>query len=60
MNKDREYLERNYMQLKRMRRDLIMMSIGILDGEDYYEAAAEAIPYVEKAIDLMKLKLEEG
>jgi|TARA_B100000886_G_scaffold235240_1_gene164619 hypothetical protein len=60
MNKDREYLERNYMQLKRMRRELIMMTIGILDGEDYYETAAKAIPHIEKAIDLMKLKLEEG
>ena len=60
MNKDREYLERNYMQLKRMRRELIMMTIGILDGEDYYEAAAKAIPHIEKAIDLIKLKLEEG
>ena len=60
MDKDREYLERNYMKLKSIRRELIMMTIGILDGEDYYEAAAEAIPYIEKAIDLMKLKLEEG
>ena len=60
MNKDREYLERNYMKLKRMRRDLIMMSIGILDGEEHYEAVADAIPHIEKAIDLMKLKLEEG
>jgi len=60
MDKDREYLERNYMKLKSIRRELIMMTIGILDGEYYYEAAAEAIPYIEKAIDLMKLKLEEG
>jgi hypothetical protein len=60
MNKDIEYLERNYMQLKRMRRDLIMMTIGILDDEEYYESAAKAIPYIEKAIELMKLKLEEG
>ena len=60
MNKDIEYLERNYMQLKRMRRDLIMMTIGILDDEEYYEAAAKAIPHIEKAIELMKLKLEEG
>ena len=44
MNKDIEYLERNYMQLKRMRRDLIMMTIGILDDEEYYESAAKAIP----------------
>ena len=60
MDKDKEYLQRNYMKLKSIRRELIMMTIGILDGEDYYEAAAEAIPYIEKAIDLMKLKLEEG
>tara|TARA_Y100000114_G_scaffold116163_1_gene110417 strand:+ start:126 stop:308 length:183 start_codon:yes stop_codon:yes gene_type:complete len=59
MNKDREYLERNYMQLKRIRRSLIMMSIGILDGEEHYEAVADAIPHIERAIDLMKSQLEE-
>ncbi len=60
MNKDTEYIQRNYMKLLSIRRELIMMSIGILDGEHHYEAVAEAIPYIEKAIDLMKIKIEEG
>ena len=60
MNKDIEYLQRNYMKLKAIRRDLIMMSIGILDGEEHYEVVADAIPHIEKAIELMKIKIEEG
>ena len=60
MNKDKEYLQRNFMKLKSIRRELIMMTIGILDGELYYEHAHKAIPHLEKAIDLMKIKIEEG
>ena len=60
MDKDREFLERNYMKLKTIRRELIMMSIGILEGEEHYDAVADAIPYIERAIELMKIKIEEG
>ena len=50
MNKDKEYLERNYLKLKTIRRDLIVMTIGILEGEEYYEHAHKAIPHIEEAI----------
>ena len=60
MNKDKEYLERNYLKLKTIRRDLIVMTIGILEGEEYYEHAHKAIPHIEEAIKLMKNKIQEG
>ena len=60
MTKDQEYLHKNYIKLKAIRRSLIMMSIGILEGEEHYEEVANAIPHIERAIELMKIKIEEG
>jgi hypothetical protein len=34
-----------------------MMTIGILDGEDYYTLVKTTIPTIKRAIDMMKKKL---
>ena len=60
MNKDQEYLQRNYIKLKAIRKQLLMMSLGILEGETHYKAVKAAIPHLERAIELMKTKIEEG
>ena len=35
--KDKEYLERNWMKLKKLKREIIVMTIAPLKGEDHYE-----------------------
>jgi len=57
--KDEEYLQKNWMKLKKIRRDLIMMSIAPLDGEEHYKILQSAIPPVEKALEIMEKLLKE-
>ena len=56
--KDKEYLEKDYMKLKTIHRQFIMMTIGILDGEDYYTLVKTTIPTIKRAITMMENKLK--
>ena len=58
--KDKEHLERDYMKLKKMRRDLVFMTIAPLKGEDHYEILKDAIFPIERAIRIMHELIEEG
>ena len=60
MNKDKEYLQRNYMKLKSIRRDLFMMTVAPLPGETHYEILKPVMPRIEEAIKIMKKLIEEG
>lgn len=57
--KDKQHLQKNWMKLKKMRRDLIMMTIAVLDEEKHYKVLKAAIPPVEKALEIMEQLMEE-
>ena len=58
--KDKEHLERNYMKLKTMRKELVFMTIAPLKGEHHYEILKDAIFPIERAIRIMHKLIEEG
>ena len=58
-HKDKIYLQKNWMKLKKIRRDLIMMSIAPLDNEEHYKILKASIPPVEKALEIMEKLIEE-
>ena len=57
--KDKEYLQKNWMKLKKIRRDLIMMTIAVLDGEEHYRILKDAVPPVERALNIMEKLIKE-
>ena len=57
--KDKEHLERDYMKLKKIRRDLVFMTIAPLRGEDHYEILKDALYPVERALNIMKRLIEK-
>ena len=59
MSRDREHLERNYMKLRTMRKELVFMTIAPLKGEKHYEILKLAVPHVERALKIMKKLIEE-
>ena len=52
--KDRIYLERNWMKLKKIKRDILMMSIAPLKGEDHYVILKEALYPIDRALVIME------
>ena len=52
--KDRIYLERNWMKLKKIKRDILMMSIAPLKGEEHYEILKEALYPIDRALVIME------
>ncbi len=57
MNREREFLERDYMKLKKMHRELIMMTMAILENEDYYRLLKTTVPTIKQVIMMIENKL---
>ena len=57
MNKDKEYLERDYMKLKGIYRQIIMMTMAILDNEEHYHVLKETLPTIKRTMNMMEKKL---
>ena len=57
--KDKEYLEKDYMKLKTIHRQLITMTIAIKKGEEHYSLVKSTIPSIKQALDIMKQIIEE-
>ena len=59
MNKDKEYLQINWMKLKKIKRDIIMMTIAPLKGEDHYVILKEALYPINRALTIMEKLIKE-
>ena len=57
--KDKEYLEINWMKLKKIKREIIMMTIAPLKGEDHYEIVKEALHPINRALTIMEKLIKE-
>ena len=55
--KDKEYLERNWMKLKKLKRDIVIMTLAPLKGEEHYEILKEALYPIDRALTIMEKKL---
>ena len=53
-SKDKEYLERNWMKLKKIKREILVMSIAPLKGEEHYEILKEALYPIDRALVIME------
>ena len=52
--KDKEYLERNWMKLKKLKRDIVIMTLAPLKGEDHYIILKEALYPIDRALTIME------
>jgi hypothetical protein len=59
MDKDKEYLQINWMRLKKIKRDIIMMTLAPLKGEDHYEILKEALYPINRALTIMEKLIKE-
>ena len=57
MNREKEFLERDYMKLKKIHREFIMMTMAILENEDYYHLLKTTVPTIKRVITMMEKKL---
>jgi len=57
--KDKEYLQINWMKLKKIKRDIIMMTLAPLKGEDHYEILKEALHPINRALTIMEKLIKE-
>jgi len=57
--KDKEYLQINWMRLKKIKRDIIMMTLAPLKGEDHYEILKGALHPINRALNIMEKRLKE-
>ena len=57
--KDKEYLERNWMKLKKIKREIIIMTIAPLKGEDHYEILKKALFPIDRALTIMEILIKE-
>lgn len=58
--KDKEYLERNWMKLKKLKREIIIMTIAPLKGEDHYEILKEALYPIDRALTIMEKLIKQS
>jgi len=54
MNKDKEYLQINWLKLKKIKREIIMMTMATLKGEDHYEILKDALHPINRALTIME------
>jgi len=54
MDKDKEYLQINWLRLKKIKRDIIMMTMATLKGEDHYEILKDALHPINRALTIME------
>ena len=59
MNKDQEYLERDYMKLKGIYRQIIMMTMAILDNEEHYHVLKDTLPIIKRTMSMMEKKINK-
>ena len=57
--KDKEYLERNWMKLKRIKREIVIMTLAPLKGEDHYEILRDALFPIDRALTIMEKLIKE-
>mgnify|MGYP003153278806 CR=1 FL=1 len=57
--KDKEWLQLNWMKLKKIKRDIVMMTIAPLKGEDHYEILKDAIYPIDRALTIMEKLIKE-
>ncbi len=58
--KDKEYLERNWMKLKKLKREIVVMTIAPLKGEDHYEILKEALYPIDRALTIMEKLIKQS
>jgi hypothetical protein len=58
--KDKEYLERNWMKLKKLKREIIIMTRAPLKGEDHYEILKEALYPIDRALTIMEKLIKQS
>ena len=54
MNKDDKWLQINWMKLKKIKRDIVMMTMATLKGEDHYEILKDALHPINRALTIME------
>ena len=59
MSKDYEWLQINWMKLKKIKRDIIMMTMAPLKSEQHYIILKEALYPIDRALTIMKQLIEE-
>ena len=59
MNKNDKWLQINWMKLKKIKRDIIMMTMAPLKSEQHYIILKEALYPIDRAITIMKQLIEE-
>jgi|TARA_B100000282_G_scaffold279928_1_gene240648 hypothetical protein len=57
--KDKEYLERNWMKLKKIKREIVIMTLAPLKGEDHYEILKDALFPIDRALTIMEKLIKE-
>ena len=57
--KDKEYLERNWMKLKKIKREIVIMTLAPLKGEDHYEILRDALFPIDRALTIMEKLIKE-
>lgn len=57
---NKEALSKDYLKLKTIYRQMVMMTIAILDGEEHYYLVKTTLPAIKQALEIMKKKIEEG
>ena len=59
MNKNDKWLQINWMKLKKIKRDIIMMTMAPLKSEQHYIILKEALYPIDRALTIMKQLIEE-
>ena len=59
MDRDKEFLERDYMKLTKISRNIIMMTMAILDNEEHYHVLKETLPIIKRTMSVMEKKLNQ-
>ncbi len=54
MNKDDKWLQINWMKLKKIKRDIIMMTMAPLKSEQHYIILKEALYPIDRALTIME------
>jgi len=59
VNKNDKWLQINWMKLKKIKRDIIMMTMAPLKSEQHYIILKEALYPIDRALTIMKQLIEE-
>ena len=59
MDKDDKWLQINWMKLKKIKRDIIMMTMAPLKSEQHYIILKEALYPIDRALSIMEKLIEK-